>query len=314
MAETTGERLDAFLARAAGVSRESVKRAIGEGRVQIGGETTDRPGRRLRQGEEIILTLPPAPPSRALPEGIPLQVVFEDDAILVIDKPAGMVVHPAAGHPSGTLVNAVLGRVGNLPGPEPFRPGIVHRLDKDTSGLLVVAKTSDARERLMAQLRSRAVSRRYLALATRTPDPEAGTVDRPIGRDPRNRLRMAVTPGGRPAVTHYRTVRRFATGRALLDVRLRTGRTHQIRVHMASMGAPLVGDRTYGGGVGPRQALHAYGLSLVHPVSGHRMAFRSGLPEDLRKLLRFEDPTLDVDGLIGDLWGQDTCPDGPWKE
>lgn len=304
-----GERLDVYLARASHRARNQAQEAIRKGCVQVNGTITTRPGAKLRPSDTIQAEFPPPEPMEALPEDIPLDVIFEDESFIVIDKPAGMVVHPAAGHPGGTLVNALLGRVGSLPGPDPFRPGIVHRLDKDTSGLLVVAKTPAARENLMQQLKVRSMSRRYLALSDRAPSPSEGTVELPVARHPTHRKRMAVVLGGREAVTRYRMIRLFASGKALLDLSLGTGRTHQIRVHLAHLGSPVTGDLLYGKGrEGERQLLHAYRLKLTHPVTGLEMTFRSALPQDFRERLKKEDPLLsdpEIDALVEESAGRE---------
>jgi 23S rRNA pseudouridine1911/1915/1917 synthase len=268
--EAEGERVDRFLATASGRSRTEVARAIAAGRVRANGRPVAKPAERVVAGLTLEVEFPPPPPSRAEPEPIPLHVVYEDDHLLVLDKPAGLVVHPAAGHARGTLVNAILHHAGHLPG-DPGRPGIVHRLDKDTSGLMVVAKTETARERLVAALRERTLGRVYVAVATRGPvTPAAGVIRLPIGRDPRNRKRFWTVAAGREAVTHYRVL---ANGpRPVLLCRLETGRTHQIRVHLAALGHPLVGDELYGGGRGG-QWLHALLLHLRHPATGEALVF-----------------------------------------
>jgi 23S rRNA pseudouridine1911/1915/1917 synthase len=220
------------------------------------------------------------------PEDIPLEVLFEDESLLVINKPAGMVVHPGSGNWSGTLMNALLHRDPRLAGVP--RAGIVHRLDKDTSGLLVVARTLAAQTDLVRQLQARTVKREYLAVAIGTLEGQ-GCVDAPIGRHPVQRTRMAVVQGGKPAITHYRVLACHA-GATLLGCRLETGRTHQIRVHMAFLGHPLLGDPVYGRTVPglpdfPRQALHAARLGLIHPVSGASLFWEAPLPEDMQELL-----------------------------
>lgn len=253
----------------------------------------------VEPGARIVVEIPPPRPIRALPEDLPLTVLYEDADLLVVDKPAGMVVHPAAGHPSGTLVNALLHHVSDLSGiGGHLRPGIVHRLDRDTSGLLVVAKTDPTHRALSAALRRRRVKRLYVAAVWGHLQRSPLEVDAPIGRSPTDRLKMAVVPGGRRAVTRLRVRERWPAAE-LLDVALETGRTHQIRVHAVHIGHPVVGDAVYGPGwergmSGPglgwarelarrvsRQFLHARALSFVHPSTGERMRFQSPLPEDL---------------------------------
>ena len=283
-----GQRLDQALSELyPEFSRSRLQAWIKSGKAQLNGDLKD-PSDKVWGGETIILWPEPEPgttPDR--PEAIPLNVVFEDAALLVIDKPAGMVVHPGNGNPSGTLLNALLHhcpQVSDLP-----RAGIVHRLDKETSGLLVVAKTLKAHTDLVRQLQARTVKRDYFALVQGEID-RAGTVDMPLARDPLNRTRRAVHPMGKPAVTHYSVLERFPAA-TLLSCSLETGRTHQIRVHMAHLRHPLVGDKVYGStrrGRGmrfPRHALHAHRLGLVHPYTGKKMEWESPLPPDLNALL-----------------------------
>ena len=233
---------------------------------------------RLGGGERVEARLPERGIS---PEEIPVPVVFEDEHLLVVDKPAGLVVHPGAGHPTGTLVNALLGR-GIAGGEDPSRPGVVHRLDKDTSGLMVLAKGEPAYSRLVAQMSRRAVGRAYRAIVVGEGLPETGTVDAPVGRDPWNPTSMAAGVG-RPAVTHFEVLREVA-GHAMLEVRLETGRTHQIRVHLSAIGHPVYADPLYGKAVpGRRLWLHAENLSFVHPVSAEELRFGAPIPKDLRE-------------------------------
>jgi 23S rRNA pseudouridine1911/1915/1917 synthase len=244
-----------------------------------------RPSHRVRAGERIDVLIPPTVPSALEPEPIPLSIVFEDDDLIVIDKPAGLTVHPGAGRPKGTVVHAILAHCPDLPGiGGEHRPGIVHRLDKDTSGLMVVAKTERALRSLQAQIQSRRARREYLALVHGRMERVEGTVDAPIGRDPHRRTRMAVVASGRQAVTHYRVVERFPNA-SLLEVRLQTGRTHQIRVHCASVGHPVAGDQVYGRRPNPwgmrRQALHAFRLALIHPITAAEITLVSPLPPDM---------------------------------
>ncbi|MBK8323681.1 MAG: RluA family pseudouridine synthase [Betaproteobacteria bacterium] len=280
-----GLRLDQALARLLPAeSRSRLTRLVEEGGVLVDGEP-GRAARRLRGGERIEVTLTPRPEEVAFrPEAIDLDVKHEDDAVLVVAKPAGLVVHPGSGNWAGTMLNALLHRVPalkHLP-----RAGIVHRLDKETSGLLVVAKTEAAMQDLVRQLQARTVKRTYLAVA-RGVVAAAGTVDAPIGRHPTQRTRMAVVPGGKPAVTHYRPVKRFAA-HTLLECDLETGRTHQIRVHLARIGHPLEGDPVYGGKGASRlerQALHAWKLAFVHPATGALVRFEAPPPADFEALL-----------------------------
>jgi 23S rRNA pseudouridine1911/1915/1917 synthase len=308
-----GARLDRVLAaQIADLSRSRLKALILAGEVAIGGRTVRDPGLRVNAGDAISVALPPPGPAAPQAEAIPLDIVYEDDAIVVIDKPKGLVVHPAAGKTSGTLVNALIAHCGDslsgIGGVK--RPGIVHRLDKDTTGLLVVAKTDQAHKALAAQFadhgRTGPLERGYLAFVWGAPDRPRGTIDKPIGRHPRARDRMAVRADGREAITHWQVLERYldADGKpvaSLLACRLETGRTHQIRVHLAHAGHPLMGDDVYGPGfrtksarLGPdaaaavqglgRQALHAYLLAIAHPVTGESLEFRSELPGDLIRL------------------------------
>ena len=294
-------RLDRHVAVELETSRSRAASLVEEGRVQVDG----RPARKSQHvcaGQRVDARVRPPPPVAAEPEDIPIAVVFEDADLVVVDKPAGLVVHPAPGHPSGTLVNALLHQVGELSGVGgAWRPGIVHRLDRDTSGLMVVAKSERAHRELSRALQERSVGRRYLtALWGRLPD-SAATVDRPVGRHPRDRVRMAVVAGGRPAQTRFRVLERWRAA-CLCEAKLGTGRTHQIRVHAASVGHPVVGDAVYGaarerGFQGPdgqwaralaqrtpRQFLHACRLEFAHPASGAPMAFESPLPPCLERV------------------------------
>jgi 23S rRNA pseudouridine1911/1915/1917 synthase len=281
-------RLDVVVAeRLRHLSRSRIARLSLDGRVLVDGRPR-KPSFRLAAGQVVRVDVPPPTPAALRGEAIPLDIVYEDEVLLVVNKPAGLTVHPGPGHPTGTLVNAVLARVGDLRGVGgELRPGIVHRLDKDTSGLLVVAKSDAAHRSLAAQLKARTMSRTYLAVVRGRLDPDAGTVRAAVGRHPIHRTRQAVTASGRPAVTHYRVLERF-DGATVLECRLETGRTHQIRVHFAHLGHPLLGDPVYGranpGGLG-RQALHAMRLEFTHPVTGAHAAFTAPLPADLEALL-----------------------------
>ncbi len=295
--ELAGMRLDAALARVlTAYSRSQLKQWLQEGALTVdGGQPLPRSV--VRGGERVLLRVPDTPASEARPEAILLNVVHADEAILVIDKPAGLVVHPAAGHREGTLVNALLHHAPDLASLP--RAGIVHRLDKETTGLLVVARTAAAQTALVRQLQERSMHREYRALVQGVLI-SGGTVDAALGRHPVDRKRMAVVSGGKPAVTHYRVLERLR-GHSLLQVRLDTGRTHQIRVHMAHIGHPVVGDPVYGGRPRPvrdmqpeaaealsafrRQALHAAVLGLTHPVTGEACRFEAPLPADFQFLL-----------------------------
>ena len=288
-----GTRLDRWLAaRVPELSRARLQGLIDDGHVRVDG-AVPKASRRLVGGEEIRLEIPPPPPETLTPEPIALSVLYEDEDVLVLDKPVGMVVHPGAGHPTGTLAAAVLAHAPGTAGVGgPRRPGVVHRLDKDTSGLLVIAKTARAYESLTAQLADRTVTRRYRAIVHGRVTAKQGVVDAPIGRHPRDRVRMAVVPRGKRAVTHYAALERFSHF-TYLDVRLETGRTHQIRVHMASLGHPVAGDELYGGRAAraplpvalPGLALHAAELAFVHPVTKSRMEFASPLPLRMERFL-----------------------------
>lgn len=298
-----GLRLDKALADASGLSRERVKALLGEGRVTLSGKPAAQASLKLAAGTPFAIAVPEAAPAEAAPQDIPLSVAFEDEWLIVVDKPAGLVVHPAAGNLDGTLVNALLHHCANNGGGQlsgiggVARPGIVHRIDKDTSGLLVVAKTDAAHEGLARQFADHSIDRVYLALAAGQPKPASGTVRGAIARSPVNRKKMALVEDGRGkhAVTHYRTLEAL-DGASLIECRLETGRTHQVRVHMSSIGNPLLGDPVYGrtpprlkpllSSLGfHRQALHAAELGFVHPITEKRLHWRSELPADLRELL-----------------------------
>ncbi len=282
-----GLRLDQALARLFHqYSRNRLKAWLEEGHIKVDGKRL-APRHAVSGGEHVVVD-PPRLPDAAAPRAqrMPLKIVHEDAALIVIDKPAGLVVHPGAGQPDRTLMNALLAHAPPLAGVP--RAGIVHRLDKDTSGLLVVAKTVVAQTSLVQQLAAHTVRRTYLALVQGDP-PASGTIDAPVGRDPRARIRMAVTHRGKPSRTSYRVLERFGSV-ALVECRLETGRTHQIRVHFQHIRHPLVGDTVYRRGtrhgIGfPRQALHAAELSLVHPTSGETVSWRSPLPRDMKRLL-----------------------------
>jgi 23S rRNA pseudouridine1911/1915/1917 synthase len=283
-----GQRFDVFVAAAAGMSRTQARAAVEAGDALLNG-TPARPSVKLRPGDAVALPSapPPAGAGRELAaEDIPLDVVHEDSDVAVIDKPAGMVVHPAAGHDTGTLVHALLGRYPELRGEGGDRPGIVHRLDKDTSGLMLVARNARSMAFLQDALREHRVLKEYTLLCCGTVRPPRGSIEAPIGRHPANRLRMAVVSSGRAALTEYETVRTFPR-HTLALARLHTGRTHQIRVHFASAGHPLAGDALYGACTAPalgRQFLHSSRLALTLP-NGRPMEWRSPLPPDLARCL-----------------------------
>ncbi len=309
------ERVDAFIASHTELTRSFVKKRILEGDVTVAGETV-RPNTVLRSGDTVRIVLPAPKETGLEAEEIPLSVVYEDSDLIVIDKPQGMVVHPAPGHASGTLVNALLSHCESLPviGGEQ-RPGIVHRIDRMTSGLLVVAKNDAAMNSLSAQFKNRTAHRQYLAVCDGNLKEDSGTVNAPIGRHPSDRKKMAVVPNGRDAVTHWRVLWRFGS-HTLLHLRLETGRTHQIRVHMAYIHHPLTGDDVYGAAKNrfglEGQALHGYRLSFAHPATGKRMVFTSPVPESFMRLLHRLDPELDPETVFGLLMRP--LPDGEEDE
>lgn len=294
-----GGRLDKALADACDLSRERIKALIAEGRVSIDGKPATQGSAKVPAGAHFAIAVPEAAPAEAVAQDIALDVVFEDEYLIVIDKPAGLVVHPAAGNPDGTLVNALLhhcrGQLSGIGGVA--RPGIVHRIDKETSGLLVVAKTDAAHEGLAVQFADHSIERAYRAVVGGRPNPLAGTVTGAIGRSNVDRKKMALVEEGRGkhAVTHYRTLEPLAHA-SLVECRLETGRTHQVRVHMASIGHALLGDPVYGRTPKPlrallqrldfsRQALHAAELGFLHPVTGKKVHFESQLPDDMATLI-----------------------------
>ncbi len=301
-----GGRLDAVLAaHCPALSRSRLKALIQDGRVATAGETISEPSYRVKPDQTFAIIVPEAAPAIPRGEDIPLSVVYEDPDLIVIDKPAGLVVHPAPGNPDRTLVNALIAHCGDsLVGVGGVRrPGIVHRLDKDTSGLMVVAKTDAAHSGLVAQFQARSIARAYTAVVWGAPTPAAGEIRGNIGRNPRNRKKMAVLArGGKPAVTRYRVTRRYGPSEAplasRLECRLETGRTHQIRVHLAHIGHPVIGDPVYGRrrrGAGEaaedaarrlgRQALHAHLIGFDHPISRKSLRFQSPIPMDIKALI-----------------------------
>jgi 23S rRNA pseudouridine1911/1915/1917 synthase len=300
-----GERLDRALAAARPeLSRSRIKALIEQGHLKLGGGTIKEPSQRVKPGQLFVLEIPPATPAEPEGQPIDLDIVYEDDDLIVIDKPAGMVVHPAPGNPDNTLVNALIAHCGDslsgIGGEK--RPGIVHRIDKDTSGLIVAAKNDAAHKALSADFAAHNIERAYLCLVWGVPSPSAGAITGNIGRHPVDRKRMAVvTRGGKPAITHYQVLKVFGLGASLVECRLETGRTHQIRVHMAKLGHPLIGDPVYGKPTAarrgrlspearkaaeafPRQALHAALLGFDHPRSGQHLRWESESPKDLRQL------------------------------
>ena len=280
-------RLDQFLARQdIGLTRSRLRQLIDSGDVLVNGAAV-KPAHRVRHGDRVLVSVPPPRPSVAVPQDIPLTVVYQDADLVVIDKPAGLAAHPGPGHPDRTLVNGLLALCPDIQGiGGEIRPGIVHRLDKDTSGLMISAKTETAHYSLSQQIKDRAVEKGYLALVEGVPSPQTGLIDAPIGRDPRRRTRMAVTAGGRESRTGYRLLEQ-AGRHSLLELQLHTGRTHQARVHLAWLGHPIFGDAVYGrrNPLLPRHFLHAHRLAFAHPTTGEPLEFRSPLPPDLEAAL-----------------------------
>jgi 23S rRNA pseudouridine1911/1915/1917 synthase len=289
-----GERVDRVVAFVTGLTRAEVADMVAGGAVQLRGRVVTKPSARVVEGDELEIEVPDvAPEPAAQPEpDVDVPVLFADDDVIVVDKPQALVVHPGAGNARGTMAAGLLARYPELAGVgEPDRPGIVHRLDKGTSGLLVVARTPAAYDSLVGQLSSRSVERRYLALVWGVPEPATGLVDAPIGRSKRDPTRMAVSSSGREARTRYEVLQPFTQPieAALIECRLETGRTHQIRVHLAAIEHPIVGDPRYRGKrasfATPRTFLHAHALAFDHPATGERVSFASPLPEDLSTVL-----------------------------
>lgn len=292
-------RLDRFLAlRMPNESRSQIQNWIRQGYATVNGIEV-KTGHIIRQGDQVVLKLPVVPPDLPFPEDIPLDILYEDADLAVINKPAGMVCHTGAGVRSGTLVNALLYRMGTLPAGDPLRPGIVHRLDKFTSGVMLVAKNNLSHRRLAQQFKNRQIQKKYIALVHGVPVPPEGTIDLPLGRDPKDRKKMSTRARhGRNAITHYSLREDFGMV-ALLDIRIETGRTHQIRVHLAQKGYPIVGDTLYGGkriqNLPPRiqsaaktmarPFLHASQLDFYHPQSGEKLSFSARLPAELQDFL-----------------------------
>ena len=281
--EVSESRLDQYLAGLdTGMTRSQLSRLIVEGQALVNGRPA-KPSSKVRAGDSVSLSVPPPRPTGVVAQDIPVTVVYQDESVVVIDKPAGLAVHPGPGHPDMTLVNALLAMCPDIQGiGGEIRPGIVHRLDKDTSGLMMVAKTHQAHNDLSAQIKARQVTKGYLALVEGSLKSTEGKVDAPVGRHPRRRIRMAVVVGGKEARTNYK-VRQELRGHSLVELYLETGRTHQIRVHMAHLGHPLVGDTTYGHAshLVDRHFLHAFHLGFKHPITGEPLDFKIDLPPDL---------------------------------
>jgi 23S rRNA pseudouridine1911/1915/1917 synthase len=292
--EEQGDRIDRYLSQhLPDLSRSRIQQLIEQGQVQVNDNVCTSKKAIVQMGDRISITIPEAKPLDLQPEAIPLDILYEDDSLIIINKPAGLVVHPAAGHESGTLVNALLAHCSNLAGIGGVqRPGIVHRLDKDTTGAIAIAKTDQAHQHLQAQLKAKTARRDYLGVVYGAPSTDSGTINQPIGRHPVDRKKMTILPvekGGRTAVTHWQ-VRERLGNYTLIHFQLETGRTHQIRVHSAYMGHPIVGDPVYSSGrsVGvnlPGQALHAWRLQLQHPVSGEWIEASAPVPPAFSKLL-----------------------------
>ena len=281
--DSEGVRVDAYMRTATSLSRSRIAALIGEGALVIDGNVETKPARKLEPGEHIVLTIPPIKLLSVRAQDIPLDILYQDADVVIVNKPCGMVVHPAAGNEDGTLVNALLYHVHDLSGiGGEMRPGIVHRLDKDTSGLILIAKNDQAHANLSEQFKLRTMEKHYRAVAAGSFREPAGLIDAPIARHPTDRKRMAIVPGGKPSRTEWRVLEPLC-GATHLDVHLLTGRTHQIRVHMQSIGHPLLGDRLYAPHLKtavhiPRLMLHAYSLSFTHPSTGERMTFAAPLP------------------------------------
>ncbi len=284
--EEDGIRLDKYLVKKCPeLSRNQVQKLIKEGKVTVN-DSPSKSGLKLALGDKVELIIPPEK-EELTPETLPLNIIYEDEEILVLDKPAGIPVHPAPGHPSHTLINAVLSHLPSLPQTgDRLRPGVVHRLDKDASGVLVIAKTSAAHESLVNQFKARSVNKGYLVLVKGKLVPEHGVIEAPIGRDPKNRKKMAVISSGREARTFYDVIK-YLDDYTLLEIKTETGRTHQIRVHLAAIGHPVIGDKVYGvkSPTLSRPFLHAYRLGFRLPRSGEYKEFTSELPDDLKRAL-----------------------------
>jgi 23S rRNA pseudouridine1911/1915/1917 synthase len=287
IAEEPGERLDKYICQQLPqLSRSRVQKLVADGHITVNGQPA-KPGLKLNTGDRIKVVIPPTPPQKLVPEAIPLNILYEDEDLLVVDKPAGLTVHPAPGHTGHTLVSALLSHFPHLADVgDALRPGIVHRLDKDTSGLMLVAKNTKAQDNLAGQFKSHSVTKAYIVLVKGHLTPESGIIEAAIGRHPRNRKKMAVVEGGREARTEYKVIK-YIGDYTLLEVRPKTGRTHQIRVHLGAIGFPVVGDKIYGVKAPflSRQFLHASRLGFRLPDSGEYVEFKSELPEDLKQAL-----------------------------
>lgn len=287
--DETGKRIDKYISEKLDLTRSRIQKLIDDGMVSINGKTA-KSSAKVNEGEILTVEIPELKPLEIVSEEIPLNILYDDDDVLVIDKPKGMVVHPANGNYTGTLVNAIMAKYkDNLSGINGvIRPGIVHRIDKDTSGVLVIAKNDKAHLKLAEQLKEHSMTRVYVAVVRGKLKNSVGTIDAPIGRNPKDRKKMGVVANGKRAVTHYKVIKELDDC-SIIEVRLETGRTHQIRVHMAYIGHPLLGDNVYSNGknkygfVG--QALHAKILGFIHPSTGEYMEFSSKLPEEFEKLL-----------------------------
>jgi 23S rRNA pseudouridine1911/1915/1917 synthase len=288
LSDSSGVRLDKFIGESCPeLSRTHAQKLIAEGLITVNGRVA-KASLKLNTGDKVDIVIPPTPPSRLSPEAMPLNIIYEDDDLLVVDKPAGLTVHPAPGHPGHTLVNAILAHYPHLVDiGDSLRPGIVHRLDKDTSGVMLVAKNRAAQAKLAEQFKAHSVSKSYLVLVKGKLTPENGIIEAAIGRDPQHRQRMAVVSRGREARTEYRVIR-YIGNYSLLEITPETGRTHQIRVHLAAIGFPVVGDATYGVKSPhlPRQFLHASKIGFNLPLTGKYVEFESKLPPDLEQALR----------------------------
>lgn len=289
--EDSGERIDTFLGKAIeNVSRSYIQKLIKEGNVQIDGKVLTKKNVRLEEDMEVTINVPEPEILKVEAEDIPIEIVYEDECLMIVNKPQGMVVHPAPGNYTGTLVNAIMYHADHLSSINGvIRPGIVHRIDKDTSGVLMIAKDNQAHNSLAAQLKEKTTKRVYVAIVYGKMGKDEGTISAPIARHPKDRLRMAVVQGGKDAVTHYKVIKRFKNY-TMVELRLETGRTHQIRVHMTHIGHPLLGDPVYGNAKGKikyeGQMLHAKLLGFDHPRTGEYMEFDSELPEYFQSIIK----------------------------
>lgn len=287
--EESGQRIDKYIAEKQELSRVAVQRLIEKGNILVNGKKA-KPSYAVQVGDEVIIQMPEAKETDLKPQDIPLDIIYEDNDIIVVNKAKGMVVHPAVGNPDGTLVNAIMAHCkGNLSGiGGELRPGIVHRLDKDTSGLLIIAKNDKAHLRISEQIQNRQVKKTYLALVKGIVPENEATIKMPIGRSTKDRKKMAVTPKGKEAITHFKVLERFEKY-TYLEVNIETGRTHQIRVHMAEIGHPVVGDMVYSNGKNEfnieGQMLHAYRLEFKHPITEKEMCLEASLPEYFKNIL-----------------------------